>query len=294
MSKPSTQLKLKDFHINNAYLTKFSAKSAQDKTQTYSFTDPRTSTTSFGVLHSVPMGFIIPVGLAEKISETITKAFTGQDVAGKFHPYTVPGTSEFKYGFLTKILKLSHKDASGPSTDSAMFQTALKDITVAGQNAYDFYIKTVTEYLKEIFIIDPTIPITGGSLEINPEKFTLMTPSTGQTIQVGSLFKAGNNKELQRISDMVEKAKIAGVLDIAVSWGDKNNSIYTNYTLTSATIQQENAYNGQAEELNKRLGMIAVERRNASKLLSIDTDAYDFDFETSPSPVKEESDSLFE
>lgn len=294
MAQQLASLKIRQFEIPNAYLTKFSAKSAQNKEQTYSFADHQTSTTPFGVLHKVPVGFVIPVSLAEKLIEKITEELTGQWLDGSFLPYEIPGSVGFKYGFLTKILKKEKDKAVGISTDTTMFRKVLEGSTVNGQNAYEYYIKTVNEYLENILIIDPTIPITGSGLDINAEKFTLTDKTTGQTIQVGSVFNAGNKKELQRISDMVEKSKISGFLDISVSWGEKNNGIYTNFTLTSAIIQQENAYQGKVEEFNKRLGAIAVERRNASKLLGLDTNLDDFDFEDSPSPVKEDSDSLFE
>ena len=292
MAQQLASLKLKNFKVPNAYLTKFAVKAGQDKDQTHSFSDPRTNITPFGTLHNVPMGFVIPVDTAKKLIQTITEELTGQWDDGQFYPYEIPGSVGFKYGFLTKILKKDKEKAIGMSTDTAMFRKVLESSTVDGQNAYELYTKKVAEYLENIIIIEPDIPITGSGVDINPEKFTLVEKSTGQTIQVGSLFKAGNNKELQRISDMVEKAKISGFLDISVSWGDKNNSIYTNYTLTSALIKEQNAYGGAVEEFNKRLGAIAGERRNASKLLSLE-DGDDFDFEDSPSPVKEESDSLF-
>ena len=73
MAQQLASLKIRQFEIPNAYLTKFSAKSAQNKEQTYSFADHQTSTTPFGVLHKVPVGFVIPVSLAEKLIEKITE-----------------------------------------------------------------------------------------------------------------------------------------------------------------------------------------------------------------------------
>lgn len=290
--KTPKSFKLKGFDAQ-LILTKFGKKTG-DTEDKHSFTDLKVG--KFG--SEVPMGFILSTSAANKLVAKIQEKMRIAVIDGERFTLPEPGTDAFKFGFVNKAFGWDEETYKNATTLKGSFKAALANKTVEGKDAYQHYLDGTNEALDNIFIQEESIPFTGGSLTINPAKFSYLPVGSSQSVEVGSLVKNSDNpnnkKKLENLNISLEKALVVAPLDVSISWGKDGLKVYTNFSLPSLTIKKEDALTPKQLEQNKELGRIAQSRREAAKLVGLrGFDEDGFDTEDTPT-TSSESDAFFE
>lgn len=278
-------------------LTKFAAIRAGED-EKYSFTNPKQTKFSGGSTnYEVTMGFITPTAYAKAVVATIKEGMTAVTVDGERIEFPEIGTDSFKFGFCNKILGWSIETYKAKKDKYRGFKECLVDkdgnrLQLEGKDAYDFYVETTTNALDNIFIHDDAIPFTGGSITINPTKFTYLPLGGTQSVDVGQLFKNENKRALENLNVSLEKARVTAFIDVSIAFGKSKDgviNVYTNFSIPSLAIKQESALTPAHEALNKDLGRIAQNRRESAKLIQLSQDDEENGFDLTPKSTQTSS-----